>query len=489
MFKDSKFRYLLIVPVLLLIMALTIQPVYATEIPGDGVVGADEVINDDVLLGADNPTMLGTVNGMLIMAGNHVLIDGTVNGDVFAFGNYVEIGENAHITGNIFSGGYLIDMAGIVDGSFAGGAYAFVLENSAAVERNLYFGGYSAEIAQAASIGMDASIGTYQTVLHGSIARDLNIGAAAVLIDGSIGRNAIIDVAAPGYNEPPPYYFYSMNQQNEALPIEAQEFLPDQMDMGLIISEDAEIGGKITYVSPQPQSETIQVSPPDGIVYQTPVPDPDEMRDNGQQPIVFQHAERGTASFITGMILTWIWRITKAFITLGLIALLVFWLFPKKFDETVQVLKTKPGKSFGYGILVILGGYVLLSFALLVLICFTAFLAVITFGELGFYFFLISFSCYFLVMAIFLILVSMVSKIVVAYLIGSWLLKSLSKTPVNGRAMPLIVGLVLYIILGFIPILGYLVRTVMTLFGTGAIYLILLDWWNSRKNEKTLLAE
>jgi cytoskeletal protein CcmA (bactofilin family) len=481
MYKNSKLRALLIVPVLLLLLVSTVQPVFATEFPQDGIIGADEVIDDDVILGSDNPTVLGTVNGMLIVAGNHIFIDGTINGDVIAMGNYVEIGENATIHGNIFSGAYLVNLAGTVDGSFFGGAYTIHVADTADISRNMYAGGFAINVEPEATIATDAMLGAYQATLHGKIGRDLKVGSGALLIDGSIGRNANIDVESPMTSESISMYMMPYYQQNDALPAEASQYIPTQMDPGLTITDSAEIGGKITYVSPQPQEDSIMIAPQGGIVYQTPVPDPDNHEYEQQQTIVFQDSEQGTFGFFAGMALTWIWRIIKAFITLALIALLVFWLFPGKFDESVEALKNKPLPSFGYGLLATIGGGIILGFAFLVLICVTAFLIVISFGELGSYFFLIAFSAFFIVLAVFMILTNLVSKILVAYLVGRWLINTLSKEPISGRTWPLIVGLILYLIVGYMPFIGWFLRYLMTLFGSGAIYLVLRDWMRSRK--------
>jgi hypothetical protein len=249
---------------------------------------------------------------------------------------------------------------------------------------------------------------------------------------------------------------------------------------GLTINETAQISGKLTYTSSSTQTESIQTTPPEGIYYQTPVPNP-ESTEHKADTIVFQHAERGSAAFIFGLILTWIWRVVKAFITLGVIALLFFWLIPQKFDQSLQMLKEHPGKSFTYGILTLFAGFVLLFFVLIILVSFTAFLAIVTFGTLGFYFFLISFSCYFLILAFFLIFSFVGSKILVAYFVGEWLIKVLSKSAVQGRALPLIVGLVLYVVVGYLPVLGFLTQIIMILFGTGALFLTAQTWWQSRK--------
>ena len=88
-----------------------------------------------------------------------------------------------------------------------------------------------------------------------------------------------------------------------------------------------------------------------------------------------------------------------------------------------------------------------------------------------------------------MILTNLVSKIVVAYLVGRWLINALSKEPVSGRTWPLIVGLVIYLIVGYIPFMGWFLRYLMTLFGSGAIYLVLRDWLRSRKQPAIEAAE
>jgi hypothetical protein len=68
-------------------LALTgAQTVRAMEIDSDGKVGADEVINDDLILTQDTVEMAGTVNGNLMAFGSNITISGTVNGDVVTGG-------------------------------------------------------------------------------------------------------------------------------------------------------------------------------------------------------------------------------------------------------------------------------------------------------------------------------------------------------------------------------------------------------------------
>jgi cytochrome b561 len=135
-------------------------------------------------------------------------------------------------------------------------------------------------------------------------------------------------------------------------------------------------------------------------------------------------------------------------------------------------------------------------------------LGIITLGGLAFAVLGIGFSLLGLAFTIFWLSVSYLSKVVVAYLVGRWIVDSLSRReerPLEPVAPPgevgaepaprrdiegrspaqdgwaLVVGVVIYVVLRAIPILGWLIGAVVTLFGLGAILMALRDWWRERR--------
>ena len=50
------------------------------------VIGADEVVEDDLYVGANTFTLDGTIKGDLIVFGSTIEINGTVEGDLIAVG-------------------------------------------------------------------------------------------------------------------------------------------------------------------------------------------------------------------------------------------------------------------------------------------------------------------------------------------------------------------------------------------------------------------
>jgi cytoskeletal protein CcmA (bactofilin family) len=98
-------------------------PAYAYEGRGGDkvVIGAAEVVNDDLFVGATEFVLDGTVNGDVVAAGqtitvngsirgnlvsaaNTIVINGTVSGDVWAAGAVLYWGENAKVGGDIGAG-------------------------------------------------------------------------------------------------------------------------------------------------------------------------------------------------------------------------------------------------------------------------------------------------------------------------------------------------------------------------------------------------
>ena len=69
----------------------------------------------------------------------------------------------------------------------------------------------------------------------------------------------------------------------------------------------------------------------------------------------------------------------------------------------------------------------------------------------------------------FLISTSYLAQIIVSFLTGRLLLGRIGSNQAAGRVLPLVIGLILYVVLRAIPVLGLLVGLVVILLGLGAI--------------------
>jgi hypothetical protein len=69
----------------------------------------------------------------------------------------------------------------------------------------------------------------------------------------------------------------------------------------------------------------------------------------------------------------------------------------------------------------------------------------------------------------FLISTNYLAQIIVSFLAGVLVLEGAGPGRGSGRVLPLVVGLVLYVILRTIPVLGFIVGLVVVLLGLGAL--------------------
>jgi len=76
---------------------------------------------------------------------------------------------------------------------------------------------------------------------------------------------------------------------------------------------------------------------------------------------------------------------------------------------------------------------------------------------------------------------SYISKILVGYLIGLLLFNWLKPELAEHRFWPALVGIVIFVILVAIPVLGTIVNILAVLIGLGALYLAFRQWFTARK--------
>ncbi len=426
--------------------------VQAAEFPGGSTIPAGQTIDDDVFLGGQTVTIDGTVNGMLIAGGNTIVINGTINGDALLVGAQVIVGEKATINGNLFLAGSSLQVNGKVTGSVFGGSRDMAVGAVASIGRNLFYGGYSLETKPGSLIGVDVYMGGYQAILGGEIGRDLRLAGGALQLDGKVTRNVTLEIGNPN-DQSMRYYSPSLFQQPGVPPA------PAAIPSGLHISPDAKIGGQLTYVSQANQESAIKAQPSGGIVYQTPVP--------AQKP-----AAKPQPVEVRFPILGWLFNLVRSFVTLLLLGGLALWLLPVLFQLTVVQAESKVLPAAGFGFLTVIVGYAAFLFALLVALLVGVLIFIISLGGLSRAFLGVSLSSLGAVFAVFTLLISYGSKVVICYLIGDLLMKKVAPQTSHFRIWALVVGVVLYCLVRSIPVLGWLIGVAATLVGLGAMYLV-----------------
>jgi len=405
----------------------------AVEFDEDGIVEANEVIDDDLFIGGDT-----------------VQIDGTVNGDVIAFGSVVKI--NGLINGSLVTGAQCILIDGIVDGSVYAGSSTLTLGSEAEIGRNLYYGGFNLSAEPGSIVEKDLLVGAYQALLSGHVGRDVRAGVGALEINGFVGNDVYAEVAGPAEGQQT--YFFPGAPGVETL-----------VPSGIRISKDAEIGGSLEYKSSVDQSAAIEISPAGGITFEydpelNPQSDSDEIGEISSRALV----------------ISWLVKQVRVFITLMLLGGLIVWQVPALLNRVGEKMERESMPSLGWGLVSVLIVYLGAFIVAGLILAGAVFFGVVTLGELSKVILTIGFSSLALIMAAFGLLVSYGSKIVVAYMVGKLLIRWLAPKFEDQPIWPMILGVLLYTFLRAIPFVGFTIGVLVTLIGIGAMWLAYRDY-------------
>lgn len=412
-------------------------------------VGADELITDDLYCSGETITIDGTIQGDLVAIGNEIYINGTVEGDLIAAGKTVIIHGTVQDDARIAGFEVEISKEGKVGDDVNAVAFSLVARPGGQVGGDVYV------LARQVDIG-------------GQLTGKLVGVMDALRITGTVRGDVSVEVSAPdaGIDQMGPL---------------AQMFPVPLLSSGLHVADAAQIMGKLTYTSPA----LGDISPQAAIgqqVYQTPVAEGTPVATPaGAVPAEGKLPEAaGIAGVVLG-ILWWILQIMRRFITLVVIALLLVWLLPI-FPKVANKLKEKPWPSLGWGCLVEIVFFIAMPIIFILIIAISLLLGLLTLGGLQGYFAALALLLQGLAAVIFGVITSYVTKIVVAYFVGAWLLGQLNRKSAPSHIIwPTLLGIGIFVILRSIPILGWLVDIAATLFGLGAIWLWVRDrYWPSQ---------
>ncbi|MEA3326634.1 MAG: hypothetical protein U9R53_04920 [Chloroflexota bacterium] len=150
---------------------------------------------------------------------------------------------------------------------------------------------------------------------------------------------------------------------------------------------------------------------------------------------------------------------------------LVLWMFPRKFKVWASKVKEEPLTSAGYGVLVLINGYLVPVVGLFLVSGLLIGLLVLSLPSLALTFFGIGFGLLLTIFTIFQAAITFISKAIVAYLVGSLILSKIVPGGLKYSFLPLLLGLLIYVPLASIPYIGFVIGLLTTLLGLGAIWL------------------
>jgi cytoskeletal protein CcmA (bactofilin family) len=422
-----------------LLLLVFITPALAFEpMGGDRVVIEEgQVIDDDLYVSA-----------------NTFILNGTVKGDLIAFGNTVIIGPKGVVEDDLLAAGQAIVINGKVGDSARIAGAMLQLGNSAQIGGDLLTAGYSTEAQSGSSVGKDVVATGSQAVLSGDIARNLKVYAGGVQLNGRVGGDMLAAVGNP--EDIPPVSPITF------MPLDPQVSPPPTVKGGLTIGQDAEIGGDLTYTASQ------DASIPSGVV-------------NGKltynEPTLTE-AEQAPPPTAGEKALNWFFDFLRKFVALLIIGLLLMWLLPDVVRKSSQLLQSKPLPSFLWGFLFHFLFFFGIFLLIVIVIILASLLGALTLGSLVLTIIAAGAVVVSSLLLAFQISFAYIAKLILAYLIGYLILSKIYKGSAENRFYPVVLGVFLLVlaiaIVELIPVLGGLLVFLVTMFGLGA--LVLLIW-------------
>lgn len=428
-------RLLAMTGLALLTISLVVPTARAFEGRGGDVViiKADEVIDDDLYVGAGEFTLDGTVKGDLVVFGGSIEINGTVEGDLIAMGQSVVV--NGTVEDDARIAGYVLLVGG-------------------EVTDDLIAAGFSLENGSRSNVGGELLFGGYQVLLMGDVAGDVDLSAGAVEIAGSIGGDVKVDVGEvePTAGMPPGFLFFPGFPTVPSVP------------SGLTVDEDASIGGNLDYTA------NLEITIPAGVV----------AGETTFTQVVPQKAEAAarTPAVRAGL---WFAGQLRRLTALLLVGALMMWLVPDWTRKIARLVQTRPLPSLGWGVVAI-AAFVLV---MLVLIIATVLLAIVfgavTLGALAGWFAVLGGLVVSTAAFGFSLIWAYVTKIAISLLLGQLIFRLFKSPAAEHRWWPMLLGVLIFIIITAIPVLGWLATVATVLLGLGAVWLWGRDWLRSRK--------
>lgn len=467
MFKNRTIKTLAVVAAAACLLALVpVGVVQAADFSHDSTVNSGETIEDDVFLSGEHCRMDGTVDGNLVAGCQSIEVTGSVTGDAFLFAETVVVDEEAVIDGNLFAFAADVEINGTVNGSFAGAAASITLAENSHIARNAYFAGYQGKLEQGALVGMDTYGGAKQIIMNGNIARDLTVGVNALEMSGTVGRNAKIvlsseDESAGFDTIQPPY----------------GQYIPDEIPAGIRFSNGALVEGDLTYESASNIDSQLDKYVAGDVIHTQKVQSEQETGRFGYSANSW--SQQNSPEYL-------VMRAFRQLISYFAIGALAFWLCKKQIITIREKGIASPGKAFGWGFLVILIGGLSLLLVPVTFILLGVLVGVLSLGGLLYAWYGVLGAALVLIFAVLLFVVGTLSKVVAAYMFGSWLMKDVFKSKAQNQWIDLLVGVVFYVILRALPYAGWVVALAATLYGTGVLF---ISMSRKKKQEQAPITE
>jgi cytoskeletal protein CcmA (bactofilin family) len=426
-------RLLSLVVLVLLVGLVAVSTAHAMETrSGDRVeIGADEVVEDD-----------------LYVTANEVVVDGTIRGDLIAFGSTISVGGT--VEGDLIAAGQSVEVGGQVDDDVRIAGQALLLDEGARVDDDLLAASLSLENDPDSVVGGTLMYAGYQALLQGTVTEDVNAVVNGLELGGEVGGN--VDAEVDGEDGGPPAGVFA-----------PQADIPT-VEAGLTLTDSATVGGNLTYES----STEAQIDPQariEGEVTRSERPADEE--------------EEETYTFADA-----VFDNLRSFVALLLVGLLLIWVAPNWVRRRAGTVLDRPLASLGWGVLSLVAFVILGLIILFVTLVLAIIFGLLSLGGLVAPIVVLGLLAEVILVLVFWISTNYLAQIIVSFLAGVLLVEAVRPGRGSGRVLPLVVGLILYVILRAIPVLGPIVGLAVVLLGLGTLFHWI--WTKLRSGRATL---
>ena len=341
------------------------------------------------------------VNDDLYVAGSEVFIDGTVNGDLYVVGGYIEI--NGTVTGDVVAAGGGIKIAGTVedDARLAGGG----IDILGTIGDDLIIAGGG----QPGGLSLPMQVGTRSINQGIRLGNKSSVGGDAMIVGGTANIQGRIDG--------------DLTASTGEIDLDAQVGGDATLNASILrLTNSSRIEGTLNYTTPEEMSLPADVA--GGIEYEPVV-----TAATGVNPLL--------AMFM------WLLRTVAILIGFGLLAWLILWLAPDLLEKPVAAINANPVEAGLWGLLV---------FVLFIALPIASGIIVVLIGIFWGWGAAIA-------VALLLISVSAVIWLFSPLITGLWLGRKIagSVTGISGSLPMMLAGILVIVLLGRVPCVGWLV--------------------------------
>jgi cytoskeletal protein CcmA (bactofilin family) len=395
------------------------------------IIGANEVIRDNLFTLCRTLIMNGRVEGNLIGAATRSEINGSITGDVYLLSGQLDV--NGTLGGDLHFGGGVLRI--LPTAKFEG-------ETNDLIGINL-----STTLANGVSIpGSITDVG-YQLVLDGAVNKEINFWGSALTVNGAAGGDIAATVGDP----------QSGISQLQTL------LIPFSWDVnlinpGLIVGNEGSIDGNLQYSGPV--EGTIDGKVNGATEFRAVITQPDLTQIIADE----EGAQRGLGVYLS--------QAFHEFITLAIVGVIGLLVLQRQLQSPIKHIQSRPLPSMGVGLLAFI-----LAFPIVLMVFVFLFLAIFTLILLQLDGLLLALASSTLVgtlvgaIAAFFFVAIFVSRIIVCL----WAGRAVVRLALGDDGSPrmsyfsLLLGIALLALLSPLPVVGWIINALALFLGLGAL--------------------